>query len=181
MIEESDMNISDDGGSDHRDDHGLGPDSAPPTISMRKPCRGCSCPDGVIVTKGGQDTVRCQKCGTYAGYNASRLETGRARRSLRTRPDISVTQRARILLRDNRSCFWCHRRDLSLEVGHMVSVHDGRRMKLSEAWLFGDENLVAMCDSCNSGLGRRTVPARFIVAALWARDDEDGRDDTKAS
>ncbi len=63
----------------------------------------------------------------------------------------------------------CHRRGVSLEVGHLISVRDGLRLGLSDAYLFSDENLAAMCASCNSGLGSASVPLRFLVAALRAR------------
>lgn len=149
-------------------------DSVPSRIPMRQPCRYCGHELGVIDTRGGQDTVWCARCEQYAGYNAPRTETGRPRRSLATRPGISVSQRTRILLRDNRACFLCHRRDVPLDVGHMVSVHDGRKWGLPESELFGDDNQIAMCAACNSGLRRATIPWRFLVAAwlLWAAQKE---------
>jgi len=136
---------------------------------MRSPCSRCDCPDGIIVTKNGQDTVRCADCDQYAGYNAPRSETRRERRSLRTRPTIRPSQRTRILVRDNGTCVLCHRSDVSLDVGHLISVHDGHTLGMSDAELSSDDNLAAMCSACNSGLSSESLPPRMLAAALWAR------------
>jgi hypothetical protein len=139
------------------------------TIKMRGSCHRCGCPDGVIVTKGGQDTVRCSKCGQYAGYNAPRTETGRPPRSLRSRPDISPSQRSRILSMYNSMCAMSNHSDRPLHVAHWISVRDGRRLGLSDAELFDDENLLVLCDECNSGQGDETLPLRFMAKVLRAR------------
>jgi 5-methylcytosine-specific restriction endonuclease McrA len=144
---------------------------------MRTPCSRCRCADGIIVTKNGQDTVRCAVCDKYAGYNAPRSETGRGRRSLRTRPTIRPSQRTRILVRDNGACVLCHRSDADLEVGHLISVHDGNLLGMSESELASDDNLAAMCASCNSGLSSESLPPRLLAAALWARRDRRGHRD----
>jgi 5-methylcytosine-specific restriction endonuclease McrA len=136
-------------------------------MAMRAPCARCGCLDGAIATKNGQDTVRCADCNRYC-YNAPRTETGRPRRSLRTRPDISPSQRTRILLRDNRSCVMCHSRE-RLEVAHIVSVRDGLAQKLSDTILYSDDNLVAMCAACNSGQSSNTVPAHRLLLILSLR------------
>jgi len=140
----------------------------PGHTEMRTPCPGCGCLDGTITTKNGQDTVRCARCDRYC-YNAPRTETGREPRSLRTRPTIRPSQRARILLRDNGTCILCHRNDVQLDIGHLISVHDGRLMGLSDAQIDDDENLAAMCASCNSGLSSETLPLRMAVTILRAR------------
>jgi hypothetical protein len=140
-----------------------------PTITMREPCRGCGCPDGAVITKGGQDTVRCSRCGRYAGYNAPRTETGRPRRSLRSRPQISPSQRSRVLLTYNSTCAKCNRSDRPLHVAHWISVHDGKEQGLSEAELFDDENLLVLCAECNAGQGRETLPLRFMATVLRVR------------
>jgi 5-methylcytosine-specific restriction endonuclease McrA len=135
---------------------------------MREPCRACDCPEGVLTTKGGQDVVRCADCRAYC-YCAPRTETGREPRSLRTRPDIRPGRRSRILMLDNSTCVLCHRDDLPLDIGHLISVHDGRELGLTDAQLNSDENLAAMCSPCNSGVGRETLPLRLVVAVLRAR------------
>ena len=136
--------------------------------TMRAPCPRCGCTDGTITTKGGQDTVRCAQCDRYC-YNAPRRETGREPRVLRTRPQIRPSQRARILMRDNWACVMCHRTDVDLDAGHLVSDHDGRLLGMSEAELQGDDNLAAMCSVCNSGWSDQTVPPRLVAAAIMAQ------------
>jgi hypothetical protein len=143
-------------------------DNAEVRIAMRAPCSRCGCTEGCITTKSGQDTVWCVGCQSYC-YNAPRSETGRATRSLRTRPDVRPSQRARILVRDGGACILCHRSGVELEIGHLISVHDGRALGMSEAELNGDDNLAAMCKSCNSGLSSSSLPPRLLAAAMWAR------------
>ena len=138
-------------------------------MSMRSPCR-CGCLDGIITTKHGQDTVWCAECDRFC-YNAPRSETGRDARSLRTRPTIRPSQRTRILMRDNGACVLCHRSDVALDVGHLISVHDGHRLGVSDADLASDDNLAAMCAACNSGLCSESWPPRLLAAALWARSN----------
>jgi 5-methylcytosine-specific restriction endonuclease McrA len=138
------------------------------TLKMSAPCPDCDSTDGVIVTVSGQDPVSCAKCGRSCYYVLC-TQTGNQQRSLRTRPDIKVRDRIRILLRDNCACAVCRRREVPLEIGHLISVRAGQALGLSEAELFSDENLAAMCESCDSGLGSDTVPLRLLVPALRAR------------
>jgi 5-methylcytosine-specific restriction endonuclease McrA len=138
------------------------------TVAMSSPCPDCGCSSGTIVTDNGRDQVRCNRCGRVC-YHLPSTETARPHRTLRTRPAVKVSQRVRVLLRDGCACVLCHRRGVPLEVGHLISVRDGLRLGLSDAYLFGDENLAAMCRSCNSGLGSDTVPLRFLLPALRAR------------
>jgi hypothetical protein len=126
---------------------------------LREECRYCGGRFGNIITVSSQDTVRCCGCQKYL-YNAARTETGRPRQSLRTRPNVSPNQRARILLADISRCVICKRTDVPLEIGHMISVRDGRRQGLSDAELYSDENLCGMCAQCNSGLGGNSLPAQ---------------------
>lgn len=142
---------------------------------MREPCPACGCPDGTITTRGGQDAVRCAECQRYC-YNAPRSETGRERRTLSTRPDIRPGQRSRILLRDNFVCIMCHRSDVALEIGHLVSVHDARLVGLSDHDLTSDHNLAVMCDECNNGLSKQSLPPHLVAAAIWAQRLREGSD-----
>lgn len=134
---------------------------------LRDPC-ACGNRTGRIETRNGQDCVFCAKCGSYR-YCAPKNETGREVRSLRTRPDIKPRQRARILDRDNGTCVLCHRFGVPLDVGHLISVDAGRKLGLDDAELYDDDNLAAMCQSCNSGLSSKPVSLRFAVALLRAR------------
>jgi 5-methylcytosine-specific restriction endonuclease McrA len=72
-------------------------------------------------------------------------------------------------MRDNGACVLCHRSDVPLDVGHLISVHDGQYLGLSDAELASDDNLAAMCAACNSGLSSESLPPRLLAAALWAR------------
>lgn len=135
---------------------------------LRSPCARCGGTSGAIETRSGQDCVFCSTCGKFC-YNAPRVETGREVRKLATRPDIKPSTRARILLRDNSTCVICHRSDLPLDVGHIISVDAGRGLGLTDAQLWHDENLAAMCQPCNSGIGNITIPLRLLAAIVVAR------------
>jgi 5-methylcytosine-specific restriction endonuclease McrA len=135
---------------------------------MRAPCIGCGGSAGRIETRSGQDCVFCLTCGQWS-YNAPKQETGREVRRLRTRPDIKPNQRARILDRDLGCCILCHRTDLDLDVGHIVSVQEGRELGLTDVELYDDENLAAMCAACNSGYGAASINPRLLVATIRAR------------
>ncbi|WP_094361749.1 HNH endonuclease [Mycobacterium marinum] len=163
------------------DDHGL-PAGGPVgrggsldglTIPLRGPCP-CGGTEGRIKTKNGQDTVWCSMCGTYAGFNATRAETGRPRRVLRTHRKISASQRARIFLRDRSMCVLCGRRE-NLVMGHAVSLRDGYADGLSDALLYCDANLVALCAECNAGLGGNSIPPHrlLLIFALRAQRQRD--------
>jgi hypothetical protein len=47
---------------------------------------------------------------------------------------------------------------MPLVVGHWISVDDGKAEGLSEAELFDDENLLALCAECNAGQVARPCP-----------------------
>jgi hypothetical protein len=151
---------------------GGGDTPGPQTILLRNPCP-CGCIDGLIITKNGQDTVWCAQCDRYAGYNAPRTETGRPRRSLRTRPDISPSQRARIILRDGCACVLCHGRK-DLVIGHAVSLRDGYADGLTDKLLYSDNNLVAMCAECNAGQGGDSIPPHRLLLILSLRAQRQG-------
>lgn len=138
---------------------------------MRSPCQRCQNLEGRIEEKGGQDCVYCNRCGKHC-YNAPRTETGRAARTVTTvHNGIKPQQRTRILLRSTSHCELCGKSavDANLHVGHLLSVKDGIRQGLTEMELNHDDNLAAMCDECNLGLGEQTVPLRLVVAIVLAR------------
>ena len=88
-----------------------------------------------------------------------------------THAAISTSQRARVLERDGNHCTLCgaRGRETVLHVGHLLSVADGHEQGLGDDLLNSDENLCAMCEACNLGGGRRTVPLRLAEAILRAR------------
>ena len=133
-------------------------------------CRKCGSGQVRIETRNGQDTVWCQApgCGQYS-HNAPRIETGREVRSLRRRPDIKPSKRARVLDRDNGTCIICHRTEGDLDVAHLISVEDGNTLGMTETELYDEENLGAMCTSCNSGYGSMSVSPRILLGLIRAR------------
>jgi hypothetical protein len=99
------------------------------------------------------------------------VETGQAQRSVTTvHNGVRPKQRARILLRANGLCELCGARS-TLHVGHLISVADGLGEGLSEFTLNHDENLAALCEECNLGLGRISVTARLLVGLILRRVD----------
>jgi hypothetical protein len=134
---------------------------------MRAPCRFCGSTSGRVDTRGVQDCVFCE-CGKFQ-YNAPRVETGRAVRTVTTvHNGISPKQRARVFMRDGKACAICHSYDKPLHVGHLLSVAVGMDCGLTDAELNDDENLAALCDECNLGLKERPVPLRLAAAILRA-------------
>ena len=140
-------------------------------IEMRRPCSLCDGTHGTVETKNGQDVVNCAFCGRYQ-YNRPKTESGRETRTVRTRPNIKPSKKARVLERDNARCIFCHRADVPLHAGHLISVADGERLGMTEDEIYADENLAAMCDECNIGLGSLTVNPRLIIQAIRARRPE---------
>jgi hypothetical protein len=134
---------------------------------MRAPCKECNSVVGRIKPTGAQDCVFCE-CGKFQ-YNAPRVETGRAVRTVATvHNGVTTKQRARILLRDGNACALCHAQDKPLHAGHLLSVDVGISMGLTEVELNDDANLAAMCDECNSGVSDTPLPLRVCVAILKA-------------
>jgi hypothetical protein len=103
------------------------------TFKMRSPCPHCESPFGRVETRGGQACVFCSACARWV-YNAPRVETGQRQRSVST-----------------------------VHVGHLISVEDGLREGLDDATLNHQENLAALCESCNLGLGDQSVPLRTLL------------------
>lgn len=147
----------------------LFPVEAGDEIELRSRCTCGSTRGRVLWDRSGQDVVRCSACDEFA-YNAPRVETGRPRRSVRTRPDISPGQRARILERAGGACELCHHRDRPLHVGHLLSVEDGLVLAVPKWLLRDDENLAAICAEENLGQGRRSAKVLLLAALLRARE-----------
>lgn len=141
----------------------------PVTHHLREPCRHCLSEVGRIIERGYQDCVYCAGCEAFQ-YNAPRAETGKPVRNVKTREGISPSQRARILvIRANSRCETCGTSDRELHVAHLLSLDAGLAQGFTEDELNDDENLCAMCDACNLGMGKNPVPLRLMVALLMAR------------
>lgn len=140
-------------------------------ITMRAQCKQCGSENGYVEARGGQDCVFCNGCGKHS-YNRPRTESGKAKRSVSTtHAAIKPKQRRRILERANGCCEICRASNQILHVGHVVSVVDGHSVGLTDTELNGDENLIAECEECNLGNGRRTMPIRLLMAILKARSN----------
>lgn len=140
------------------------------SFAMRAPCSACRGTEGRVEVRGGQDCVFCL-CGKHQ-YNAPKTETGRKPRSVQTTHEaVKPKCRARVLERATGRCEICGKPASTcvLHVGHLVSVNDGVRLGLTEAEINSDENLAAMCDECNLGLGDETIPLRLAIAIIKAR------------
>lgn len=150
----------------------LFPDLTESGFRMRKPCPKCGHEAGVITETGAQDVVRCASCNAFC-YNAPRTETGKAVRTVATRPGISPKIRARIIVvRAGGKCEICGSGGTEaapLHVGHIVSRENAVRIGMSDEEIDSDENLAAMCPECNLGLGKETVPARLLARVIMVR------------
>jgi len=128
-------------------------------FEMRRPCV-CGSTTGHIIKTNGQNVVRCSACDRHC-YNAPKSETGEPQATVRTRPNFKPSQKARILMRDQNTCAVCHSDKNPLHVGHIISVDDGLELGMTEEELYSDLNLVATCDECNLGQGRRSAGLQF--------------------
>lgn len=128
-------------------------------IVMSRPCKYCGSEgDGEIRPSGGQDCVYCCVCGQHS-YNASRLETGRKKRTLATREGITPSTRARILDRHHHTCIACGKRppEVRLELEHIISRKLADEHGVLDELIDSEWNLAPMCPECNSG--HRWLPA----------------------
>jgi hypothetical protein len=135
---------------------------------LRTPCKHCGSSDGRIRTAGFQDCVFCAQCGKHL-YNAPKTETGREARSVATVHEaIKPKLRAKIFMRASGMCEVCGARG-DLHVGHCLSVKHGLEQGLTETELNDESNLIAICPSCNLGMGKDTIPLRLAIAMVLAR------------
>lgn len=135
---------------------------------MRRPCLGCASLKGEIRPTNGQKCVFCADCGRFC-YNAPLLEIGESPRSVRSRPDIKPSQKARIFDRDGTACVICHRDDVPLHVGHLLSVDDGKKFDVPDDEIWNDENMAVVCEECNLGFSKFTYGLRLIARILHIR------------
>lgn len=109
----------------------------------------------------------CQ-CGAWV-YNAPRTETGRAVYSLASRPDITPSQRSRVLAAHDYRCVGCGRDsfDVVLHLGHLISLKDAEEHGfIDDPVVHSEWNLAPMCAECNSGLGPTSVGVRLMYRLL---------------
>lgn len=151
---------------------GLFPSDELPPFRMSRPCPTCGGVEGRIRPTNGQNVVDCIGCGRKGVYNAGKVETGQRVRSVSTvHAAITPKKRARVLERATGRCELCGRNGdgAVLHVGHLLSVDRGVAEGLTEIELNAEENLCAMCEECNLGIGRDVVPLRLAIAIAMAR------------
>lgn len=99
-------------------------------------------------------------------------ERDRAPRTVTTvHNGVKPGQRARILFRASGRCELCGAKPEAalLHVAHFLSVEDGLKAELPDDVINSDENLCCLCEECNLGMGRKTMPLRLAAAILVAR------------
>lgn len=138
-------------------------------------CR-CGHSGGVDLREAGRHVAaHCRACSSYIKF-VSRAELGLAPRSLRTRENVSVHTRARILARDNFMCL-CGHHDITsgtLDVDHLIPVELAKRVDLADDFIESDDNLTTLCEACNSGKAINLPTARLIarIQLIRARQAE---------
>lgn len=145
--------------------------SGPQRIDGIGPCPGCGDEFVVTTMTNGQDIARCATCNKYRKC-VPRSQSGREIRRMTDRGQLKPKLRADVLIRAGRRCELCGtpvEATDGLAVDHILSVKDGRRLGLTDAQLNSIENLAALCELCNSGKGRATLPLWLVVAIVQAR------------
>jgi 5-methylcytosine-specific restriction endonuclease McrA len=145
-----------------------------------RPCPSCGGYEALIGEHNGQNVVRCRSCRSFI-YNAPKTETGQKPRTVATiRQGVKPGQQVRILERDG-ACVLCGSRD-GLTIGHGLSWKDAQMLGEVGPYLNTDENLFAMCEGCNAGLGGRSVlPKTYHLIVLRLLQAADRRAPARAS
>lgn len=130
-------------------------------FTMRAPCIRCAEPLGRIEHRNGQDCVFCSACDAWC-YNAPRVETGKATRSVSTRPGITPGQRARIMETHGHACVSCGATApaVVLHLDHLISREDAERHGFLDDIIDSEWNLAPMCEECN--LGKRVLGSASV-------------------
>ena len=138
-------------------------------FDLRKPC-SCGSTGGRSVERNGQDVVYCVLCDAYQ-YCRPKHESGRAPRTVSgTHDGIRPKLRARILERATGRCELCGGGPPSvINVGHLLSVKDGHAAGMPDEEINDPENLAALCEECNLGLGEESVSLRLALRIAMLR------------
>lgn len=134
---------------------------------MRQPCREAFCRGlkGKIFVRGGQNTVRCLICGTYAGYNAPKTETGQRRRNVSTVRNVTPSARAEVLVRARGRCELCavELPPLGWHLAHLFPRRLAIEENIPDEVTNGPKNLAAFCEECNLGYKDMVDPLLWLV------------------
>lgn len=142
------------------------------TYPMRRPCKDCGHEYGHVESRNGQDCVFCGGCRRHC-YNAPKIETGRAQRSVSSARDrCKPAQRARILMRANGQCELCRTpfsESVIPHIDHLLAVKHAFAGGLTDEQINSDENMAAMCEACNLGKRAEIIPLWLTIAIIQAR------------
>ena len=136
---------------------------------MRKPCTQCGCVDGYISERNGQACVFCDGCGRYQ-YNAPKHERGLAPKPLRV-DGVSLSARYRVMEAASFRCELCGASGdtETLHIGHLVSVKEASTHGIPSEWVDDEDNLACLCDRCNLGMGKNSMPLHTLLVFLMRR------------
>ena len=138
-------------------------------IPLKEPCPDCGAVDGLVNTAGAHQKLTCGDCGRYIRF-VGKAELGLVPRTVATtRAGITPGVRARILERATGKCEVCGATDRPIHVGHCLSVREATEQGLTDEEINHEENLMAMCEDCNLGWGKRPVPVRLLARVIMAR------------
>lgn len=151
------------------------------SFTMRQPCQKCQSTSGTISHRNGQACVFCDDCGAWV-YNAPRAETGKERRSTRSRPDIAPSAKARVLAAHNGQCIACGKSQLThgvvMHIDHLIPVEAAKRVGVYDQLIESEWNLAPLCEECNAGkqadLNAVSVTLMYRVLMMKAMPRTDG-------
>lgn len=119
----------------------------------------------------------CSTCGKFRKFVA-RAMVGADTRSLADRPDISVSQRGRVMERHGYRCVLCGKSaddGIRLVVAHIIDREKAVKAEMYDPVIDSERNLTCACESCNSGM-RYSPPSMALmlrVMKLWEAADWD--------
>lgn len=132
-------------------------------ISLRTPCPSCGSESGRIHPRNGQQCVYCADCRRFL-YNAPKRELGMDPVPVRTGP-VSVTKRYAVISRAHSRCELCGRdvTEAILHIGHIISEENVRELGLPMHLCDHIDNLFCLCDECNLGMGKESLPLHDLL------------------
>jgi hypothetical protein len=132
-------------------------------VTLREPCPSCNCEYGHIHPRNGQQCVYCRECKRFL-YNAPKRELGMDPTPVRTGP-VSPTKRYAVIIRAHSHCELCGRdvSDAILHIGHIISEDNVRELGLPMHLCDHIDNLFCLCDECNLGMGKRSLPLHDLL------------------
>ncbi len=137
-------------------------------------CQKCGSSETVMKETGPHCGLHCAGCGKWLRW-VSKTDAGLKKRTVQTtHAAIKPKLRSDVLLRATGKCELCGKRDSFMHVGHLISVDSAHAAGLSDDVINSSENLCAMCEECNLGIGKEPVPLRLAIAMIMARQKKNG-------